>query len=212
VTPASLAGKDDRAGASGRNDGGAGRGVTQTKTVNRPRPWLQTPRLELRDFVAGDLDDLYRLDSNPRVMRYVGDGKPSSRAMVLRLLTRAIGYPSLYPALGLWHTSHRDSGEFVGWFSLKYAGKSPDIEVGYRLVPSAWGQGFATEGARAMVTYGFGDLTLERIIGVTHPDNRASQRVLMKAGLEPAGWGHYYDRRLKLFAATRSARSHSPGR
>ncbi len=47
-----------------------------------------------------------------------------------------------------------------------------------------------------MADYGFDDLGLHRIIGVTHPGNKASQRVLMKAGLEDAGWGHYYDRRL----------------
>ena len=49
--------------------------------------------------------------------------------------------------------------------------------------------------------YGFDDLGLDRIIGVTHRGNRASQRVLMKAGLEDAGWGRYYDQRLRLFAA-----------
>ncbi len=77
----------------------------------------------------------------------------------------------------------RDSGKFIGWFSLKYAGRSPDVEIGYRLRPEAWGQGFATEGAKAMHDYGFDDLGLYRIIGVTHPGNRASQRVLLKMGL-----------------------------
>jgi len=112
-----------------------------------------------------------------------------------------IAYPRLYPGLGIWHASRRDTGAFVGWFSLKYAGRSPDIEVGYRLVPAVWGKGYATEGATALVDYGFDDLDLDRIIGVTHPGNRASQRVLLKAGLEDAGWGRYYEHRLRLFAA-----------
>jgi len=171
-----------------------------------PKPWLETLRLSLRDFCAGDADDLYRLDSDPRVMKYIGDGKPASRARVLQLLSRTIAYPRLYPDLGIWHASRRDTGEFIGWLSLKYAGRSPDIEVGYRLVPGAWGKGFATEGASALVAFGFEDLTLERIIGLTHPGNEASQRVLMKAGLSPVGWGDYYDQRLKVFAATRERR------
>ena len=85
--------------------------------------------------------------------------------------------------------SRRDTGEFIGWFSLKYAGKSPDVEIGYRLLPDAWGQGFATEGATAIVRYGFDDLGLDRIIGVTHPGQRASQRVLHEGGARamPAG-------------------------
>jgi [ribosomal protein S5]-alanine N-acetyltransferase len=166
-----------------------------------PAPWLETLRLEFRDFVAADFDDLYRLDSDPRVMKYIADGKPATRVAVLQALARIIRYPALYPDLGVWRASRRDTGAFVGWFSLKYAGRSPDIEVGYRLLPQAWGQGFATEGARALVDYGFDDLDLDRIIGVTHPGNKASQRVLTKAGMADVGWGRYYDRRLRLFAA-----------
>jgi RimJ/RimL family protein N-acetyltransferase len=166
-----------------------------------PAPWLETLRLELRAFVAADFDDMYRLDSDPRVMKYIADGKPASRAAVAQRLKRFIRYPMLYPDLGVWRAARRDTGAWIGWFCFNYAGKSTDIEVGYRLLPEAWGQGFATEGAKALVDYGFDDLDLDRIIGVTHPGNRASQRVLMKAGLDDVGWGRYYDRRLRLFAA-----------
>jgi RimJ/RimL family protein N-acetyltransferase len=71
------------------------------------------------------------------------------------------------------------------------------------LRPEAWGRGYATEGARIVVRHAFDELELDRLIGVTHPDNVASQRVLMKAGLADAGWGRYYGRRLRLFAARR---------
>ena len=169
----------------------------------RPAPWLETLRLEMREFVAADYDDLWRLGRDPRVMRYIGNGKPLTREHVTGMLGRIVRYPTLYPDLGYWHASRRDTGAFIGWFSLKYAGKSPDIEIGYWLLPNAWGHGFATEGAQAMADYAFDDLRLHRIIGVTHPGNKASQRVLMKAGLADAGWGHYYDHRLRLFAAER---------
>jgi RimJ/RimL family protein N-acetyltransferase len=66
------------------------------------------------------------------------------------------------------------------------------------------GRGYASEGARAVVRYGFSALGLDRIIGLTHPDNVASQRVLQKAGLADAGWGRYYNRRLRLFVADRA--------
>jgi len=166
-----------------------------------PPPWLETLRLELRDFVAADFDELYRLDHDPRVMKYISNGKPMARDAVAGALGRILRYPSLYPDLGAWRATRRDTGAFIGWFCLKYAGKSADVEVGYRLIPEAWGRGFATEGAQALVDYGFDDLDLDRVIGVTHPGNKASQRVLMKAGLEDAGWGRYYDRRLRLFVA-----------
>ena len=169
----------------------------------RPAPWLETMRLDFREFVPADFDDLYRLGSDPKVMRYIGNGKPLSREGAVRVLGRILGYSALYPDLGYWYASRRDTGAFIGWFSLKYAGRSPDIEVGYWLLQSAWGQGFATEGAQAMVDYGFDDLGLHRIIGVTHRDNKASQHVLMKSGLEDVGWGNYYDQRLRLFVAER---------
>jgi RimJ/RimL family protein N-acetyltransferase len=171
---------------------------TQT---GRPAPWLETLRIALRQFVPEDIDDLYRLDGDPRVMHFFG-GKPAPHAAVDASLRRILRYYALYPDLGAWYATRRDTGAFIGWFCFKYAGRSPDIEVGYRLVHRAWGQGFATEGATALVHYGFDDLGLQRIIGVTHPDNVASQRVLVKAGLVDSGWGRYYDQRLRLFVAT----------
>ncbi len=167
----------------------------------RPAPWLETLRLSLREFVPDDSEDLFRLNSDPRVMRFVGDGRVVSRERHAQIMRRVLGYPRHYADLGFWYTTRRDTGAFVGWFALKYAGKSPDIEVGYVLAPEAWGQGYATEGASALVQFGFEDLDLDHIIGVTYPKNFASQQVLQKAGLEDRGWGTYYDRRLRLFGA-----------
>ena len=82
------------------------------------------------------------------------------RDLVAKAFRRVLRYPSLYPDLGAWHASRRDTGAFIGWFCLKYAGKSADVEVGYRLLPEAWGRGFATEGAQALVDFGFDELGL----------------------------------------------------
>lgn len=166
-----------------------------------PEPWLETLRLSMRVFTLDDFDDLYALNSDPRVMKFVADGTPSTRDEVARALRRFVRYPTLYPDLGIWHTSRRDTGTFIGFFALNYTGKSTDIEIGYRLLRNAWGLGFATEGATALAQYGFDDLGLDRIIGVTLPGNKPSQRVLLKAGFADVGWGRYYDRRLRLFAA-----------
>ena len=168
-----------------------------------PPPWLETLRLELREFVAADLPDLVRLDTDPRVMKYIGDGRVTPTSDLERMIPRMGRNYRLYPGLGTWRAARHDTGDFIGWFTFKYVPKTIEIEVGYRLLPEAWGQGFATEGASELVRYGFDDLGLERIIGVTHPDNLASQRVLMKAGLLDEGWGHYYGQRLRLFAAHR---------
>jgi RimJ/RimL family protein N-acetyltransferase len=165
-------------------------------------PWMQTLRIDLREFAPGDFDDLFRLDGDPRVMKHTS-GKTSTRADVAASLARAAALCRNYYGLGIWHASRRDTGAFIGWFALKYCPPTCDVEVGYRLLRGAWGLGFATEGATELVRYGFDDLGLYRIIGVTHRDNHASQRVLMKAGLADVGYGRYYGKHLRLFAAER---------
>jgi len=169
-----------------------------------PVPWLETLRLELREFATSDFEDLYRLDSDPRVMKYINGGRALSRANVRDTLARVLRYYAHHHGLGVWRAADRDGGRFVGWFCLKYCPPTCDIEVGYRLVPEAWGRGYATEGAAALLSYGFGDLGLERIVGITHAANVASQRVLLKCGLADEGWGRYYNRRVRVFAAERA--------
>ena len=163
--------------------------------------FMQTGRMAMRRFRADDAQNLYRLDSDPRVMRYIGDGGVGTQASVAAALARAVDYYDRFPGLGVWPAEERATGEFIGWFCLKYIPKTVEVEVGYRLLPEAWGRGFATEGARALVAGGFAVLGLYRIIGLAHPENLASQRVLQKAGLRDAGWGRYYGRDLRLFVA-----------
>jgi RimJ/RimL family protein N-acetyltransferase len=178
--------------------------VARLRGRSGERHWLVSERLALRRFRGSDAELLYRLDSDPRVMRYIGNGSVGTRASVSAAVSRSIRYYGTYPGLGVWPAEDRETGGFVGWFCLKYVPQTVEVEVGYRLSPDVWGRGYATEGARALVRYGFADLGLDRIIGLTHPDNAASQRVLQKAGLSDSGWGQYYGRRLRLFVGRRS--------
>jgi len=161
-----------------------------------------TERLTLREFTAADLPDLVRLDTDPRVMRYIGDGRALAESAVSAVLERVQRYYGMYPDLGVWAAQRRADGAFLGWFCLKYIPRTVEVEVGYRLLPEAWGNGYATEGTIALVRYAFGDVGLNRIVGLTNPQNAASQHVLRKAGLSDAGYGHYYGRQLRYFVAT----------
>ena len=86
----------------------------------------------MREFTASDFDDLLRLDSDPRVLKYINGGKPMSRAEVQAAARRVTGYYALYPGLGVWRASRRDNEAFVGWYCLKYCPPTTDVEVGYR--------------------------------------------------------------------------------
>jgi len=176
-----------------------------TGGTSAPAAWCRTARLAFRELRVSDLDDLHRLDRDPDVMRYIRDGRIAPRAETEQRLARSVAMYPIYPGLGRWYASRRDTGAFIGWFVLNYVPETVQVEIGYRLAPEAWGHGFATEGATELVRYGLRDLGLDQVIGVTHPDNIASQRVLLKSGLRDAGWGDFYHRRLRLFVASASS-------
>ncbi len=87
--------------------------------IAAPPPWLETLRLELREFVPADFDELYRLESDPRVMRYLNNGRPHARAEVRDILVRIARNYGTYHGLGVWRAARRDSGAFIGWLCLK---------------------------------------------------------------------------------------------
>jgi RimJ/RimL family protein N-acetyltransferase len=86
---------------------------------------------------------------------------------------------------GYWATHLRSTGEFIGWHSLHPVAEAPvpTADLGYRLRQDAWGRGFATEGALALIDKGFGELGYERITANTMHVNKGSRHVMEKCGL-----------------------------
>jgi RimJ/RimL family protein N-acetyltransferase len=165
---------------------------------------FRTPRLLLRRPVAGDLAEMVRLNADPEVMRFVGDGKPRTPEATRAGLAKLCDMPRLYEGLGGWVAQERSTGRFVGVFFLVYIPKTTEVEIGYRLRKSAWGKGYATEGAAALLRYGFTELELDRIVAVTYPANQASRKVLCKIGLEDRGMAYYYEKNVCYFVAERA--------
>ncbi len=162
---------------------------------------LETERLILRRLSLADLGNMARLNSDPDVMRYIGDGAVWSRAQSEARIRRILKVYEIYPGLGLWIGEEKSARRFIGAYALIYIPKTTEVEVGYRLCKSAWGRGLATEGAKALVRYGMFELGLDRVVGLTHPDNEPSKNVLMKSGLQARGTGRYYDKELCYFVA-----------
>lgn len=148
--------------------------------------WLTTERLGLRRFTAGDLEWFVELYRDPDVTRYLGGVKDRAKAEEL-LNTRVLRYYDEYPGLGIWMTIERASGRRVGFHLLNHIQGESLIQVGYALIKSAWGLGFATEMASAVLRYGFVDLALPRIAGMASLGNTASHHVLLKIGLHRHG-------------------------
>ena len=153
--------------------------------VNRLH-WLQTKRLALRRFLPGDYDWLVALYSDAEVMRYGGGVKSPEQVKVL-MQERILDYYDAQPGLGVWQTIERATGTPIGFHVLNNIHGESVIQVGYFLLKPAWGRGYATEVARALLRYGFAELRLPHIAGMTERDNLSSQHVLTKIGLRRNG-------------------------
>ena len=147
---------------------------------------LETPRLILRQFTEDDVENLFELNSDPEVMRYLTGGRGTPREELRDTIIPF--HLAVYERLdrrGTWAAESAATGEFLGWFHFR-PGPDQDItnlDLGYRLRRAAWNQGYATEGSRALITMGFTDLDVQRVYAHTMAFNAASRRVLEKCGL-----------------------------
>ena len=165
---------------------------------------LHTRRLALREFTPGDVDDLLRSDGDARVMRYLANGlAPRSRDEVAASIGRLSNLYRERPGFSLLHAS--EAGRFVGACGLFDIPEGDGVEIAYRLPFDCWGRGYATEMAAVVLAHGFDTLSLPRIVGLTWPENVASQRVLIKIGMQRRGTERHYGRDMHVFAASRTA-------
>ena len=159
---------------------------------------LETDRLQLREYVEEDAEAFFRLNTDPDVLRFVPD-KPLLNVEQARqiLIDHPIADYRKY-GFGRGACILKSTGEQIGFAGLKYLEELGEVDVAYRLMPSYWGQGLATEAALASVRFGFADLDLKRIIGLVMPENIASVRVLEKIGLRYVDgvsfWGHQFSK------------------
>ena len=147
------------------------------------RPPLVTERLELRRFTAADLEPLLAVFGDAEVMRYVGAERRPLTADEVRGLLTARRRTGREHGFGPLAVVERASGGCVGEAGLQLLEAGPDIELTYTLARAAWGRGYATEAARAVLRWAFAGLRLPRIVAVADPENTASLRVLEKLGM-----------------------------
>jgi RimJ/RimL family protein N-acetyltransferase len=149
---------------------------------------LETPRLTIRQFTEDDVDNLFDLNSDPEVMRYLTGGRPIAREQIRdEIIPFHLASYDRFDRLGTWAAESTATGQFLGWLHF-CPGASSDtdtanIDLGYRLRRSAWNKGYATEGSRALISMGFTELGVERVFARAMAANRASRRVMEKCGL-----------------------------
>jgi RimJ/RimL family protein N-acetyltransferase len=157
--------------------------------------FLQTPRLILRQLNEDDLDNLVTLDSDLEVMRFINGGIAISRkAIAENFLPYVMSYDN-QDELGFWAIIEKSSQEFIGWIFLRpeadfkllqqlNLADSEAIELGYRIRKLSWGKGYTTEASQALVNRCFTASNINKINAWALAENKASVRVMEKAGLK----------------------------
>ncbi|XXX76987.1 GNAT family N-acetyltransferase [Sorangium sp. So ce134] len=163
-----------------------------------PFPVLATPRLTLRSIEPGDVERIFRIQSDPEVVRYSGRGPDGSLAAAERRIETILAGVREYTSIR-WGITLKESGELVGTGGFWRWNKPHRwAEIGYELLPEFWNRGIMTEALRAVIRFGFESMELHRVEAQIDPDNRASARVLERLGFALEGrhrqnW--YYDER-----------------
>ena len=167
-------------------------------------PPIVSDRLVLRVPEVSDAEALMRVFGDPEAMRFIGDGSVRTIDRVRESIDRK---REVYRELGvsMFTVERRDTGAIIGdcgLIPIAFAG--PEFELGYRFAPEAWGKGYATEAARAALTHAWGVLDVDTVVGVTHPENTTSGRVLAKLGFVDRGLTpRWYSMTLRWYETTR---------
>jgi len=105
---------------------------------------------------------------------------------------------------GWWATLLRSDHTFIGWSGLQFLPETDETEIAYLLDPDFWGQGLATEAAKAGLRYGLDELGMETIVAIVHPENAASRRVIDKLGLSFVAQKPYFGMECCRYMTTRA--------
>lgn len=141
----------------------------------------------MRDIVPEDAEDMFELDSDPEVHKYLGN-KPITTMDEAEASVEYIRKQYKDNGIGRWAVVEKSSGEFLGWSGLKWETEiepySPYYDIGYRFKRKHWGKAYGTETARLSLEYGFNKMGMKEISGGAHVDNVGSNKILSKVGLK----------------------------
>lgn len=150
-------------------------------------PTLETERLRLRAFRPEDLDAYVALNADPEGLRYLGCGpEPWDGARCFRHMAFLLGHWQLR-GTGTWAVEHKAAGATIGAIGFCEPAGWPGLELTWRLARPWWGQGLATEGARAALEWGFEAAGRDEVISLILPGNGASIRLAERLGMRLGG-------------------------
>jgi len=143
---------------------------------------LQTQRLTLRPLESADAEVLHRIYQTEGILQYFPPTGPPTLYKVQRYIMRQQEHWDRH-GFGHWGITLDGENQIIGWVGLQFLPELNETEVGYLFDKPFWGQGLATEAALASIQFGFESHRLDHIIGLVHPENTGSRRVIEKCGM-----------------------------
>jgi [ribosomal protein S5]-alanine N-acetyltransferase len=149
--------------------------------------FIETDRLILREIVPSDYQGIYELDADYKVHKYLGNNPIQHTAQAKQTID-FIRKQYVENGIGRWAMVEKETNNFIGWAGLKLITEEINnqlnyYDLGYRLISKYWGNGYATEAAKASIAFGFNNLNLDEIYGMADLRNINSRRVLEKVGM-----------------------------
>ncbi len=168
-------------------------------------PDLHTARLTLRHPRGEDLDAYAELYADPEAARFITrERHPLSREEAWRLLALVVGHWQLR-GYGLWTAVERETGRVVGRIGFFEPEGWPGFELGWALLPSFRGRGYAIEGTRAALAHAFGPMGRDHVVSIIDPDNQRSIRLAERLGERLEGTTQVRGDDVLLYGITREA-------
>ena len=166
---------------------------------------MQIDKYTMRPLDGSDLDALSAIWADTEVTRFLPSrGLPIPRASVNKSLASFINHWEMRE-YGIWAIEENISSNMVGYCGLRYLDELDEIEVLYGLARSYWGRGIASQATKASILYGFDVINLNKIIAMVLPENKASKRVIEKAGLNYEKQLHIFGLDVLYYSLSRSA-------
>ena len=150
---------------------------------------IETNRLILRPLELSDAEEMFAMDKNPEVHKYLWQ----TPAQHIDEVIKVIDYVrSQYEKnnIGRFATIVKETNEFIGWTGIKFVddhvenGNTNFYDYGYRLNENFWNKGYATEASKAWLDYGFNQMKIDKMNAYTHSENGASNHILEKVGMK----------------------------
>lgn len=143
----------------------------------------ETPRLHVRRLSADDAAFLLQLLNEPSFIENIADRGVRSLDDARSYFAKGPGASYEKYGFGLFHVSLKESGEAIGMCGLLKRDWLEDVDVGFAFLPQYFGKGYAFESAQGVIEWGRRTLGIQRVCGITKPDNTGSIRVLEKLGM-----------------------------